>query len=137
MTDIRMFRGLVLLGFASYLLWFFMPWIHVPQSTELQTILGLDGTGAVASLHHPSIFITFFVARAVAAIGLFFLLSWGRWLLLAYLACGMLFILFRGIVVETSVDVFFGTLSAIFEGVTLGRAFSFPMASYFRREIEN
>jgi hypothetical protein len=132
MTKMRLFQIAVAASCTAYLAWFILPFAPIPYSEETHALLAYNGYGGYISPHHPLLFTTALVTKVVAFIGLFFFLSWGRWLLLANIGVSFPFTLFSGIAVVAPIDGFIIYLWTTLDAIVLTLSFSHPYSLYMR-----
>ncbi|MFG6417378.1 hypothetical protein ACG02S_26180 [Roseateles sp. DC23W] len=132
MTQLRLFQSLVVLSMFTYIGWFFLPYLNVEVDQEVRNLLRANGWGG-SPLFSQSWFYGFvFIFRVVTAISLFFLLSWGRWLLAFFFAIDFLSIVFGGVVVLLPLDLLVLVVLSMLDAAVITMSFSGPVGSAFK-----
>ncbi|MCA2937206.1 MAG: hypothetical protein IM445_21640 [Microcystis sp. M015S1] len=134
MSYIRVFQALVLVSALSYLLWVLLPNFPIAYSADVYDLLALHGTGAHYEWH-PIIDLLFAFCKLAVSIGLFFFLSWARWLMILMVVTSVLAIPFLGVSVIPPLDSFIGAINGLVDGAIIGLFFSSPIKNYFRKDI--
>jgi len=124
MTHIRTFQALVIISIVIYLGWFALPYIPVDYPPATAQLLRFSGYGASQLIQHPLFYYFVLFAKLAAAIGLFFFLSWGRWLFLGALVISLAVIPFGGVSVSPPFDSFIGALNGLTDGAIIALSFS-------------
>ncbi len=135
MTTVRTFQVLVVASLVLHMVWFSFPYMPIEHSSEVAKLVSFSGYGASSFLQHPLFYFSVLVAKLFAAIGLFFFLSWGRWLFVGILALSLGATPFGGVSVIPPMDGFVGALSALTDGAITALAFSAPIATYWREDV--
>lgn len=105
---------------------------YPPATAQL---LRFSGYGAAHFIQHPLFYYFVLVTKLAAAIGLFFFLSWGRWLFLGALAISLVVIPFGGVSVSPPFDSFIGAINGLTDGAIIALSFSSPIAKYWRKDV--
>ena len=83
-------------------------------------------------MQHPLTFITIFVVRLVATLGLCLFFTWGRSLFALWLGSGIILGTMSGILVSPPIDAVLGYLSAMVDAVLLVLSYNSAAARFFR-----
>ena len=131
MTRIRLFQLIVVVAVLMNIVWYFLPYFDPDLPPETVALLRASGMGASDVLSQPWFHGPLFTMRLIAAIGLFFLQSWGRWLSVFLLAVDLMSTLLSGVTVNLPRDSLVLALSWLLDGAVLVMAFSAPVSSAF------
>ena len=133
MTTAR-FRLLVALTAILYLWWATLPrkWDRLPAS--MRELLERSGAGATLTAEHwatPWVYYSYYGILIAAFVGLLFLRSWGRTLLLVYTIYAVTLPLFAGVTASPPFDNFIGSAAATLLSVLLGVVYFSPISAEF------
>jgi len=130
---VRLLRWLVVASTLLFLTTWFFPWEALPMSPGARVMLEASGYGAA----HPALLevvpYVFLAAWLIAAMGVFFLRSWGRFLFAALWLVGVPVRLFQGIAVETALQRTFYDVNVLCDGAILVLLFTAPLSLIFRK----
>lgn len=136
MTEVRevhligIFRLLVVAATASYLVWFFLPYL----ATDLERqIAAYSGHGAVLPVRHPVYYGSWLLLWLVAASGLVLLHNWARQLYLVLVLLGPVLAPFSGYVIQPPLDSMFSSASLLFDGAVIAIAYLSPVSGSFKK----
>ncbi len=133
MSHIRVFQFLVIVSTICYFSWIVLPYLPIVYSSDVYDLLELNGTGSEFSWH-PIVDLIFSFCKLAVCIGLFFFLSWARWLMVALVAISLLMIPFWGLSITPPLDSFIGAVNGLVDGAIIGLFFSSPIKDYFRKD---
>ena len=128
----RQFQGLAISAFVLYSAWFFLPILGWTTTPESHDALKFFGAGGLPFTQHPLAFITMFVVRLVATLGLCLFFTWGRSLFALWLGSGIIFSAVAGVLVSPPIDAALGYLSAMVDAVLLVLSYNSAAARFFR-----
>lgn len=128
----RQFQFLALATFALYLVWFFLPVLGWTVTEESYAASRFYGAGAMPFTQHPFAQVAWVVSRAVVTIGLYCFFTWGRTLFGVWLAAGVVYSFFAGVLVSPPIDVGLGYASSLLDSALLVFAYSSGVAPLFR-----
>jgi hypothetical protein len=130
MSRARIFKALVVIAAACYLVWFLLPYT---ASDIEQRLAEYSGHGALLPIKHPLYNGVWFVLWIASAIGLIFLQNWARHLYLALSLLGLILAPFSGYVIQPPLDTMFASASTLLDGAILAMAYLSPLAEDFKR----
>ncbi len=134
MTRIRIFQLLVVVSLICYLAWAFLPYTSRVFPKEVSDLLAWGGYGSHHWTQHPLFYISIGLAKIISSIGLFLLLSWGRWLLLLVVVVSVASVPFYGMAISVPLDSFVGALTGLSDGAILALAFFSPISEAMRKD---
>lgn len=94
----------------------------------MQEALRWSGYGGTPVLQNSLVYFGLAAAKLVAAVGLFFFLSWGRWVLAGLLLVSLVQVPFNGVAVGLPHENLVGALTGLVDGAVLALAFASPLA---------
>jgi hypothetical protein len=134
MSRVRTFQALVAASTLLAVAWYalpYLPLVYLPP--EVQNLLQADGAAGSPIVLSPWYYNSAFAARIAAGVALFFLLWWGRWLLVLVLASDLVSVLFSGVAVTPPLDQLVYVLMYMCEGAVVVIAFSEPLSLVLQR----
>jgi hypothetical protein len=126
MSRVTFFRTLVVLSVVFHAAWLVLPFVFEAPPGPLSEALRWQGYGGVASLQQPLFYAGVGAAKLIAAVGLFMLLFWGRWLLGIVLAVSLAQLPFNGLGISLPHESVLGALTGLIDGAVLALAFVLP-----------
>lgn len=134
MSSVGLFRVLVVTSVLLYLTWVTLPLLIGVSSLEMEAILSWNGYGASSWIESPWFYLSTGVSKIVASIGLFFFLSWGRWLFLMVHVIVFASIPFSGVSVVPPIDNIVGFLLTLSDGAILALSFALRLNNEVSKE---
>lgn len=131
MTRIRLFQLIVVVAVLMNVAWYFLPYFDPDLPPETVALLRASGMGASDVISQPWFHGPLFTMRLIAAVGLFFLQSWGRWLSVFLLVVDLMSTLLGGVTVNLPLDSLVLALAWMLEGAVLTMAFCGPVSAAF------
>ena len=124
----RTLVGAALLAHAIVL--FVLPKLTFLFSDDSMQLMKYGGHGAHVAMNHPIIF-AFYLLPFPAFISLFYFKNWGRYLLVVFLAIGLVGSFFFGVSISGPPETFFGYAASLLDGAIVGLAFLSPLKGRF------
>lgn len=134
MAHLRSFRILVVSSALFYLAWMLLPYMPRTLPQEVEKVLAWGGYGASPWIQDPRFYLAIGVGKLVATVGLYLLLSWGRWLLLGVVTVGIITLPFAGIATGYTLDNIVGSFLGLTDGAILALAFLSPISEAMRKD---
>ena len=132
----KLYRVLQLLVVAAWLLMalsYFLPFTSWYADHIFHPLMAYDGVGARVTFQSAFLYAAPLWGFLVAAVGLFFLQNWGRYLHLALWMYGWLGVFLFGTRVTHPIDGFLAATLSTMDGVILALAFLSPLRHSFSR----
>ena len=133
MTRLSAFRLLVVVSVVFYLAWMLLPYAPREFPPTVRDLLVSGGYGGSPWVVSPTFYLSLGAAKVAASVGLFWLQSWGRWLLLAVVVIGLASAAFAGISVSVPLDNIVAYCATLTDGAILAIAFCSPIAEALRK----
>lgn len=130
---VRMFRGMVVVSTAIGAFLWIWPYLPLPISAQTMAIRDADGVGALLPWASYWVLTALQPIWVVAGIGLYFFLGWGRLLLAAAYAVGIVAYLAGGMIIWLPWEGALVALATLLDGAILTLAFLPPLAKRFER----
>jgi hypothetical protein len=93
-------------------------------------LMKYGGHGAHVAMSHPVIY-ALYLLPFPAFVGMFFFKSWGRYLLLAFLALALFGSFFFGVSISGPPETFFGYFASLLDGAIIAMAYLTPVRERF------
>jgi hypothetical protein len=130
---VTLFQSMVIASTAVGVFLWLWPYLPLPISAETMTIRDADGIGALFPAASYWVLVVLQPVWVVTGIGLFFFLWWGRLLLAASYAIGVVANLAGGMVIWLPWELALVTIATLLDGAVLTLAFLPPLSKYFER----
>jgi hypothetical protein len=119
------FRILLVLNAATFLAWFFYPFVNTSVDPGIASLREWHGTGSVLNTGVLAViaWVTFFM-RFVATVGMWVLARWGTWLFTALIVVSVLLAPLLGVSIQTPSEVVLSFLSSLLDGALIAVAFA-------------
>src|SRR5688572_9336745 len=130
---VRLFQSMVVASTAIGAFLWIWPYLPLPISEQTMAIRDADGIGALLPWASYWVLTALQPIWVVAGIGLYFFLWWGRLLLAAAYAAGIVANLVGGMIIWLPWEAVLVTLATLLDGAVLTLAFLPPLSKYFER----
>ncbi len=129
----RLFQGMVVVSTAIGLFLWLWSYLPLPISEQTMAIRDADGIGALLPWASYWVLTALQPIWVVAGIGLYFFLRWGRLLLAAAYAAGVIAYVVGGMIIWLPWEGVLVTIATLLDGAILALAFLTPLAKRFER----
>jgi hypothetical protein len=130
---VRLFQSMVVASTAIGAFLWIWPYLPLPISEQTMAIRDADGVGALLPWASYWVLTALQPIWVVAGIGLYFFLWWGRLLLAAAYAAGVIAYVVGGMIIWLPWEAVLVTLATLLDGAILALAFLPPLSKYFER----
>jgi len=130
----RLFRTLIIISYATYVLWFFQPYYSSFLYTdEIRNLLDSDGYGGIDILLKYSIELgwLFIFAYLIAAVGLFYYISAARVLFTFLYGTSIFLPIVFGVSVQSNIDALLNNIIAMADAIILYMCYLSSISSKF------
>ena len=125
------FRALVGCALACHaIVLFILPAFPGVFSADSMELMKYGGHGAHVAMSHPVIY-ALYLLPFPAFVGMFFFKSWGRYLLVAFLALVLFGSFFFGVSISGPPETFFGYLASLLDGAIISMSYMTPLRERF------